>query len=214
MLARQGLVVGLRQALAKAPGLGLQALHQGNPFRVVENLQRFKGGGRFRRSDGVGIDVHGGRFPQVFHEHLDPHHITSVDSQSLAQCGYQDIHLVGLEVVATLSPKPAHLLAAALLLVLVLGARLVSVAVPIGILHTWMKFDPGLIKILTWGGLKGGISVALALSLPPFPGRAAVVTATSIIVAFSVVIQGLTIGPLIHRQMERNRAAAQTAGSS
>ncbi|TDI45053.1 MAG: sodium:proton antiporter [Acidobacteria bacterium] len=117
--------------------------------------------------------------------------------------------LLGLEVVATLSPRPAHLLAAGLLLVLVLGARLVSVAVPIGILHTRMRFDPGLIKILTWGGLKGGISVALALSLPPFPGRAAVVTATSIIVAFSVVIQGLTIGPLIHRQMERNRTAGE-----
>ncbi len=122
--------------------------------------------------------------------------------------------LLGLEVVATLSPRPAHLLAAGLLLVLVLGARLVSVAIPIGALHRWLQFNPGLIKILTWGGLKGGISVALALSLPPFPGRTAVVTATSIIVAFSVVVQGLTIGPLIHRQMERNGTAADTAGTA
>jgi len=122
--------------------------------------------------------------------------------------------LVGLEVVATLSLQPAHLLAAALLLVLVLGARLISVAVPIGILHTRMRFDPGLIKILTWGGLKGGISVALALSLPPFPGRANVVTATSIIVAFSVVVQGLTIGPLIRRQIGHDGPVGRTAAGA
>ena len=54
--------------------------------------------------------------------------------------------------------------------------------------------------ILTWGGLRGGISVALALSIPPdFPARDLILTVTYLVVAFSILGQGLTIGPLIRR---------------
>jgi CPA1 family monovalent cation:H+ antiporter len=53
------------------------------------------------------------------------------------------------------------------------------------------------IKILTWGGLRGGISVALALSLPAGENREAILTVTYVIVVFSIIVQGLTIGKLV-----------------
>lgn len=53
--------------------------------------------------------------------------------------------------------------------------------------------------MLTWGGLKGGISVALALSLPASPVREALLTVCYVVVIFSVIVQGVTIGPLIER---------------
>ena len=60
-----------------------------------------------------------------------------------------------------------------------------------------MIFDA--VKLLTWGGVRGGISVALALSLPPSPERDAIVAITYVIVLFSIAVQGLTIGPLVRR---------------
>jgi CPA1 family monovalent cation:H+ antiporter len=60
----------------------------------------------------------------------------------------------------------------------------------------WRNFSPHVIKILTWGGLRGGISVALALSLPPGRERQLIVAVTYIVVVFSIIVQGLTIGPL------------------
>lgn len=57
----------------------------------------------------------------------------------------------------------------------------------------------GIVRVLTWGGLRGGISVALALSLPPFAGRDAVLTATYGVVVFAILVQGLTVGRLIRR---------------
>lgn len=107
--------------------------------------------------------------------------------------------LVGLEILTFNFHGP--LLGAALLaIVLNLVARFIAVAIPMNILKAIrMEFVKGSIRVLTWGGLKGGISIALAMSLPPFEGREAVLSATYAIVLFSILVQGLTVGKLIRR---------------
>ena len=60
-------------------------------------------------------------------------------------------------------------------------------------------FPPYVIGILTWGGLRGGISVALALSLPSGPHRPAIITVTYVVVLFSILVQGLTLSRLLRR---------------
>jgi CPA1 family monovalent cation:H+ antiporter len=110
---------------------------------------------------------------------------------------------LGLEVVA-LSFQASHLAALALLVPLVLAGRFTSVFIPVLVLSRLRhEFSRGAVQVLTWGGLRGGISMALALSLPAFEGREAVLTATYGIVAFSVLVQGLTIGSLIARVAPR-----------
>lgn len=78
----------------------------------------------------------------------------------------------------------------------VLLARWVSVALPILVLRKFIPFEKHAIAMLTWGGLRGGISVALALSLPFHMYRDKFVALTYVIVVFSIVVQGLTIGRL------------------
>ncbi len=106
--------------------------------------------------------------------------------------------LIGFEVLA-ISFQSSYLLAGAIAIPLVLVARLISVAVPMAGLSLRRSFTKGALWVLTWGGLKGGISVALALSLPPSPVREALLTVTYAVVIFSVIVQGVTIGPLIKR---------------
>ncbi len=106
--------------------------------------------------------------------------------------------LLGLEVLA-IPFKGASAATAALLIPLVLIARFLCVSVPITVMKLKRDFMPGTIPILTWGGLRGGISVALALSLPDFEGREAVLTATYGIVIFSILVQGMTIGPVLKK---------------
>ncbi len=77
---------------------------------------------------------------------------------------------------------------------IVLLARFISVVIPISILQFKKTFERNAIPILTWGGLRGGISVALALSLPASVFNEIFVSVTYIIVLFSIVVQGLTIG--------------------
>ncbi|MBU2941652.1 sodium:proton antiporter [Shimia thalassica] len=103
--------------------------------------------------------------------------------------------LIGFEVFAV-AFEMEYLISGVLAIGLALFARLVAVAVPILILKPFRSFGPGVIPIMTWGGLKGGISVALALSLPDNEWKPLILTATYIVVIFSIIVQGLTIAPL------------------
>lgn len=104
--------------------------------------------------------------------------------------------LIGLEVLV-LSWNQNYLIAAALMIPLLLLSRLASVALPISFLRRFRAFSPNVILILTWGGLRGGISVAMALSLPPGRPRDIILTITYAVVVFSIIVQGLTVGKLI-----------------
>lgn len=84
-------------------------------------------------------------------------------------------------------------------IVIVLLARLVSVWIPLTALKTKKAFEKNALPILVWGGLRGGISVALALSLPKEMFGEMFVTITYIIVLFSIVVQGLTIGKVVKK---------------
>lgn len=106
--------------------------------------------------------------------------------------------LIGVEVVWVDFDEPV-LIAGLLAIPVVLFARWVSVGAPILLLGRLREFTPNAIMVLTWSGLKGGISVALALSLPEGPYRGLIVTATYMVVCFSIIVQGLTVGPLARR---------------
>lgn len=103
--------------------------------------------------------------------------------------------LIGLEVLL-LEFTGAYFAAGLLAIPLVLLARFVSVGIPVSLLRALARrnFSEHAVKILVWGGLKGGISVALALTLPPAPERDVFLVITYIIVIFSITVQGLTIG--------------------
>lgn len=103
--------------------------------------------------------------------------------------------LIGLEMMRLKLSAPV-VIAGALACLVVLVARLVSIAVPAVFLRARMTATPGAIWILTWGGLRGGISVALALSMPAGTARDVFVVITYVVVVFSVLVQGLTLGRL------------------
>ena len=106
--------------------------------------------------------------------------------------------LIGFELlVVTVGVE--SLAAGAISIVVVLVARFVSVASTVTVLRTKRTFSPHVVKVLTWGGLRGGISVALALSLPPGPEKATIVAVTYIVVAFSIIVQGLTLESVVRR---------------
>lgn len=105
--------------------------------------------------------------------------------------------LIGLEAVV-LADRFGLLALGLLTIPLVLAARAVSVGAP---LLFWRRLLPiGLaFPVMTWGGLRGGISIALALSLPSGPMKDLIVAATYMVVLFSVLAQGATIGSVVQR---------------
>jgi CPA1 family monovalent cation:H+ antiporter len=76
----------------------------------------------------------------------------------------------------------------------VLVARWLSVAGILAPLRMWRDFPRGTAVVLAWGGVRGAISISLALALPAGGLRDTILTATYAVVAFSVIAQGLTLG--------------------
>ncbi|PCH96087.1 MAG: sodium:proton antiporter [Rhodobacteraceae bacterium] len=106
--------------------------------------------------------------------------------------------LIGIEVFAVAFDINA-LWGGIVCIVLALIARCAAVSIPILLLKPFRTFTSDVIPIMTWGGLKGGISVALALSLPDNEWKPMILTATYVVVIFSIIVQGLTIAPLANR---------------
>lgn len=110
--------------------------------------------------------------------------------------------MIGLELLR-LDFDRTYAWAAALAIPAVLGARFLSVAVATLIPGLRRDFPLPVIGVLTWGGLRGAISVALALSLPQGAPRDAIITVTYVIVLFSILVQGLTLSRLLRRRANR-----------
>ncbi|MBV8126135.1 MAG: sodium:proton antiporter [Planctomycetaceae bacterium] len=116
---------------------------------------------------------------------------------------------IGMELLV-LTFTASYLGAGVLAVVIVLVARLVSVGLPVWLLRRSERFDPSMVPILVWGGLRGGISVALALSLPPeaagdgVPRREVILATTYVVVVFSILVQGLTVGTMTRRWVGRS----------
>ena len=112
--------------------------------------------------------------------------------------------LIGMEILV-LSFKGEYLLAALVIIPLVLAARYISVGIPVTLLRRFRSFSPQVLEIMTWAGLRGGISVALALSLPLGMERDVILAITYAVVVFSILVQGLTIGALVNEGDSRRR---------
>ena len=109
--------------------------------------------------------------------------------------------IIGFEVIA-LAVTVDMALAAAAAVPIVLAARFISVALPLSILGLRRTFTKGAIPVLTWGGLRGGISVALALSLPESAINDTILAVTYGVVIFSIVVQGLTVKAVVRRMVK------------
>ncbi|MFL9843691.1 cation:proton antiporter [Flavobacterium rhizosphaerae] len=87
--------------------------------------------------------------------------------------------------------------------VLVLAARFISIWLPTKFIRFREKFSSGTIKILVWGGLRGGVSIALALSINENPYKRVIIAITYFVVVFSIIVQGLTIGKFAVKILDR-----------
>ena len=114
--------------------------------------------------------------------------------------------IIGLEVVA-IEIGRTELLAGLLAIPVVLAARALSVGLPLALMAPFHAFERGTYPMLVWGGLRGGISIALALTLPAGELQALLLTATYVVVVFSVAVQGTTVG-LAARRLFRPDARA------
>jgi len=104
--------------------------------------------------------------------------------------------MIGLELLV-LDFDPIYFLVGALCIPLVLTARAISVSIPVTVLRRFLPIERYTIRMLVWAGVRGGISIALALALPPSPYRDLILVATYVVVIFSIFVQGLSIGRLV-----------------
>jgi CPA1 family monovalent cation:H+ antiporter len=106
--------------------------------------------------------------------------------------------LIGLEILV-LNVNQQFVYAAALAIVIVLLSRFLSLLAPVRFFAKRLDFVPHTTTIMAWGGLRGGISIALALSLTPELNRDLFLTVTYGVAVFSIIVQGLTVGRLAKR---------------
>ncbi|MDB5044735.1 MAG: sodium:proton antiporter [Deinococcus sp.] len=105
---------------------------------------------------------------------------------------------IGLDVLLTNVTGP-QLLASVLLIGVALAARWISVVIPFHFVRAREGYGAYTVRLLTWGGLRGGIAISLVLGLPDSPYRTLLVTATYVIVLFTIAVQGLTIMPIVRQ---------------
>ena len=115
--------------------------------------------------------------------------------------------LIGFELLV-LTYHWRYIAAAAVTIVIVLASRFFSLLLPVRFFADKLQFTPHTTTIMTWGGLRGGISLALALSLPNDMHRELFLTVTYVVVIFSIIVQGLTVGGLAKRLIGSEGAKA------
>jgi len=109
--------------------------------------------------------------------------------------------LIGFELLIV-SVEPMFIIFGLIAIPISLFARYISLSGLIALFSKKLDFSPKTGLIMTWGGIRGGISIALALSLEPQMGREFFLTVTYIIVVFSIIGQGLSLGTLVKRVLK------------
>lgn len=109
--------------------------------------------------------------------------------------------MIGMEMLV-LVVKGDYIIAGLIAIPLILACRFLSLLIPINIFKKKLDFVPNTNLIMTWGGLRGGISIALALGLTNEMHRELFLVITYIVVIFSIIVQGLTVGKLVKRLKE------------
>lgn len=105
---------------------------------------------------------------------------------------------IGLEFLS-LNLTMGTVLASIGAIIITMMARWLSVMLPVASVSMFRKFSPDVVLVMTWGGLRGGISIALALTLPDGTTRDFILAITYAVVLFSIMVQGLTLGGLVRR---------------
>jgi len=88
-------------------------------------------------------------------------------------------------------------------ILIVLFARFISIYIPVKLIPFKNKFSKGTIKVLVWGGLRGGVSIALALSIDEGPHKPVILAITYFIVVFSIIVQGLSVGKVATKALSQ-----------
>lgn len=113
--------------------------------------------------------------------------------------------LIGLELLI-IEFKPSYIIAGLICIVVVLLSRYLSLILPVRFFSKRLNFVPNTATIMTWGGLRGGISIALALSLPEAMNRDLFLTVTYAVVIFSIIVQGLSVGKVTNKLIGERQA--------
>lgn len=117
--------------------------------------------------------------------------------------------LIGLELLVITHAAEHTLYLSLLAIPIVLLARYIIVAVPMRLFMLRKQYAPLFINILVWGGLRGGLAVALALSLPESSYRPVILAMTYAVVVFAIIVQGITVKPLVKMSSDRQKNLSQ-----